>query len=180
MKMISEAVTEIINTVNLYTVAVDSQTWDLFDQVFTADIRADFGGPAQWHDRASFKRDFAAVHAPFKATQHTISNHRVLVDGDRGYCFSYVRAMFIRDVPKGGDLFEGAGWYDDVLEQMSGAWRIKQRTNRTFWSGGNPLVLQTVPGITVELQHFMLKDEAAAGRVTFLNALTQRDVKTNR
>jgi hypothetical protein len=177
--MISEPAAEIINTVNLYTVAVDSQTWDLFDQVFTADIRADFGGPAQWHDRASLKRDFAAVHAPFKATQHTTSNHRVLIDGDRGYCLSYVRAMFIRDVPEGGHLFEAAGWYDDVLEQISGAWRIKQRTNRTFWSGGNPLVLQTVPGITVELQHFALKDEAAAGHVTFLNALARKGVKTD-
>jgi SnoaL-like domain len=177
--MISEAVAEIINTVNLYTVAVDSQTWDLFDQVFTADIRADFGGPAQWHDRASFKRDFAAVHAPFKATQHTTSNHQVLVDGDGGYCLSYVRAMFIRAVPEGGHLFEAAGWYDDELERMSGGWRIKRRTNRTFWSGGNPLVLQTVPGITVELQHFALKEEAAAGRVTFLNALVQKGVKTN-
>jgi SnoaL-like domain len=177
--MTSEAVAEIINTVNLYTVAVDSQTWDLFDQVFTADIRADFGGPAQWHDRASFKRDFAAVHAPFKATQHTTSNHRVLVDGDRGYCLSYVRAMFIRAVPEGGHSFEAAGWYDDELVRMSGGWRITRRTNRTFWSGGNPLVLQTVPGITVELQHFALRDEAAAGRVAFLNALVQRGVKTN-
>ena len=80
---------------------------------------------------------------------------------------------------EGGHLFEAAGWYDDVLERMSGAWRIKQRMNRTFWSGGNPLVLQTVPGITVELQHFALKDEAAAGRVTFLNALAHKGAKTN-
>jgi hypothetical protein len=176
--MSSETVSEIINTVNLYTVAVDSQTWDLFDQVFTADVRADFGGPAQWHDRASFKRDFAAVHAPFKATQHTTSNHRVLIDGDRGCCLSYVRAIFIREVADGGHLFEAAGWYDDLLERKSDGWRIKQRINRTFWSGGNPLVLQTVPGITVELQHFALKDEARAGRVTFLKTQAEGGLKT--
>jgi hypothetical protein len=175
----SDAAADIVNTVNLYTVAVDSQIWDLFDQVFTSSVRADFGGPAQWHDRAAFKRDFAAVHAPFKATQHTTSNHRVLIDAERGYCLSYVRAMFVRDVPSGGSVFEAAGWYDDVLERTAGGWRITQRTNRTFWSGGNPLVLQTVPGITVELQHSALKDEAAAGRVTFLNALRSRGAKSD-
>ena len=34
-QMISESVAGIVNTVNLYTVAVDSQTWDLFDPTFT-------------------------------------------------------------------------------------------------------------------------------------------------
>ncbi len=177
--MTSESVAEIINTVNLYTVAVDSQTWDLFDRTFTIDIRADFGGPAQWHDRDSFKRDFVTVHAPFRATQHATSNHRVLLDGEYGYCLSYVRAMFIRDVPEGGDFFEAAGWYDDVLERKSAGWLIKQRTTRTFWSNGNPRVMQTVPGITVDLQHCTLKDEAAAGRVTFLNALARQGLRTN-
>ena len=105
---VSWRVPGIIDAVSLYTVAVDSQTWELFDQAFATDVRVDFGGPTQWHDLASFKRDFAAVHAPFKATQQSTSNHRVLVDGDRGYCLSCVRAMFIRDVSEGGHLFEAA------------------------------------------------------------------------
>ena len=56
--------------------------------------------------------------------------------------------MFIRDVPLGGHFFEAAGWYDDVLERKSAGWLIKQRTTRTFWSNGNPLVMQTIPGVT--------------------------------
>lgn len=172
--MNSDAVVEIINTVNLYTIAVDSQIWDLFDVAFAPDVRVDFGGPAQWHDLASLKRDFAAIHAPFRATQHVTTNHRVLVEGDRAHCLSYVRATFVRDVPQGANYFEAAGWYDDVLERGGGCWRIRQRTNRTFWSGGNSLVLQTAPGITTELEHVALKDEAAAGRVAYLNALMKR------
>lgn len=169
--MRNEDIVEIINTINLYTFAVDSQNWDLFDHAFTPDVHADFGGPAQWHDLASLKRDFAAIHSPFKATQHTTGNHRVLVDGDRAHCLSYVRAMFVREVPEGGNHFEAAGWYDDVLVRTAAGWRIKKRTNRSLWAGGNSRVMQTMPGVTAELEHVTLKDEVAAGRVDYFNAL---------
>jgi hypothetical protein len=33
---------EIQRVVNLYGFAVDTQAWDLFDQVFTADVDADY------------------------------------------------------------------------------------------------------------------------------------------
>ena len=37
---------EIISTINLYPIAVDSLGFDLFDLIFTEDAIVDFGGPA--------------------------------------------------------------------------------------------------------------------------------------
>jgi hypothetical protein len=134
-------------------------------------VHTEFGGPAAWNDLTSLKRDFALVHRPFEATQHVTTNHQVVVNGDRANCLSYVHGRFIRHVPEGGHMFESAGWYDDLLVRRPSGWRIKSRSCRTIWSGGNPLVLQTMPGVTGEQKLDSLSREAAAGRISYLNAI---------
>jgi hypothetical protein len=160
----------ITNVINLYPLAVDTQSWALFDRVFTEDIQCDFGGPAVWNDRASLKLAFDAIHAPFAATQHATRGHHVAVDGDRATCLSYVLGRFIRDVP-GGNMFESAGWYDDALIRTPEGWRISRRVCRMLWWGGNPAVLQTSPDVPVEPMLDSLVAEARAGRLGHLQAL---------
>jgi hypothetical protein len=169
--MRSGDIIDIINLLNLYPVAVDALRMDLFDDIFTEDIQSDFGGAAAWRDRAALKRDFETIHRPFEATLHVTTNHLVTVNGDQANCISYVHGRFIRQVPQGGNMFESGGWYDDVLVRTAAGWRIKIRSCRTVWSGGNPLVLQTVPGVSGEQSTSSLSREAAAGRVAYLNAL---------
>ena len=79
----------IIDIINLYGFAVDTQHWDLFDRIFTADVEADFSASAHWQDLASFKRDFAVFHDPFDSTQHAMLNHLVHVEGDEAHSFTY-------------------------------------------------------------------------------------------
>ena len=172
--MHSADIVEIVNVINLYPVAVDSLSWHLFDRIFTDDAHTEFGGPAKWDDLASLKRDFAMVHRPFEATQHVTTNHQVIVDGDHASCLSYVHGRFIRQVAEGGNMFESTGWYDDQLVRLAVGWRIKFRSCRTVWSGGNPLVLQTVPGVTGEQKFDSLSREAAAGSIRHLTALNTR------
>lgn len=167
MTMNSSDAFDIINTVNYYPLAVDSLRFELFDEIFTEDCFVDFGGPAQWTDRNALKRDFDAIHRPYQATQHTTANHRIELAGDRANCFSYVHACFVREVEQGPNMFEARGWYDDQLVRTPSGWRIARRVNRTLWSGGNQLVMQTMPGVTVELAHNALSDEVSAGRVDF-------------
>ena len=52
---------EIIQTVGLYAVALDSHSWDLFDAVIAADVVSDYPGGLFWSDLASFKAGFPAV-----------------------------------------------------------------------------------------------------------------------
>ena len=161
--------TSIIAVVNLYALAVDTQHWQLFDQTFTTDVAADFGGAAVWRDLASLKRDFDAIHSPFDATQHVTTNHNVTVQGDTAHSLSYVHGRFIRQVP-GGNMFESTGWYDDRLVRTAAGWRIAQRVCRMVWWGGNPRVLET-KGVKVEHTLNSLRGEARAGRLAYLRAI---------
>ena len=166
----ADDITAITATINLYAVAVDTLHWELFDRVFTPDIAIDFGGPAAFAGLDTLKAAFAAIHAPFRATQHFTSNHHIAVSGDEATCLSYVRGVFVRDVP-GGAMFESTGWYDDRLVRTPEGWRISWRASRMTWWGGNPEVLRTSPEAGVPEETDSLSAEAAAGRLVHLAAL---------
>lgn len=162
---------EIVNLVNLYALAVDTRSWALFDQVFTPDIAIDFGGPAAWNDLAALKAGFAAIHDPFKSTQHFTSNHQIKITGEQATCTSYVRGQFFRDMPAGGNRFESTGWYDDLLIRTAQGWRIKRRSCRLTWWDGNPKVLETAPGAGVSGTPDSLAAEAGKAAIFHLSQL---------
>ena len=164
----------IIQVINLYALAMDTQRWEMFDQIFTNDIEADFSETAQWSDLGSFKSDFATYHAPFDSTQHIMMNHLVEVAGDRAQAFTYGSWRLIRKGVEGGDLWEGTGWYDDELVRTAEGWRIKTRVCRVVWWGGNALVNQPIPGVGFDLHSCVLRDEAKAGKIGYVNATSRR------
>jgi len=162
---------EIIRAVNLYGFAVDTQAWDLFDQVFTENVDADYSETSHWHDLATFKSDFEGYHDAFDGTQHTMMSHLVNVNGDRANAMTYATWRLIRLGLAGGDFWEGTGWYDDELVRTGQGWRISTRVCRIIWWGGNPLVNETVPGVKFQLPINSLRAERLAGRVRFFNSL---------
>ena len=165
---------DIIQLINLYGLAVDSQQWDLFDRVFTEDVEADFSESAHWHDLASFKRDFAAFHDPFDTTQHTMLNPMVHVDGDRANALTYGTWRLVRKAADGNPLWDGSGWYDDELVRTEQGWRIKTRVCRIVWWVGNPQVNETIPGVRFKLDTTVLRRDGEAGNVRFLNAILKK------
>jgi hypothetical protein len=172
--MAEQDVVPIVNVINLYGLAMDTQRWDLFDRIFTPDVVVDFGPGSQWSELAAFKADFAAYHAPFDSTQHVMANHVVEAAGDRAHAFTYGLWRLIRRGMEGGDFWEGTGWYDDELIRTQAGWRIRRRACRVVWWGGNPIVNQPIPGVSFEGKYHALKTEAAAGAVGFVNAVCPR------
>lgn len=162
---------DIIQLINLYGFAVDTQHWELFDRIFTEDVEAHFSEPAHWQDRESFKRDFAAFHAPFVSTQHCMMNHMVEISGEQAHAFTYGTWRLVRKATDGNPLWDGSGWYDDELVKTAEGWRIKRRTCRIVWWVGNPKVNETIPGVSFDLQTTSMKGAAAAGQLGYLNAL---------
>lgn len=167
-------VVAITQLVNLYGLAVDSQRWDLFDGIFTADVDADYGVGSRWTDLARFKTDFADFHDPFDTTQHTMSTHVVEVDGDRAHSFCNGGWRLVRKAVDGNPLWDGTGWYDDELVRTDSGWRIAHRVCRITWWTGDPLVQETIPGVKFELATTVLRSEAGAGRVGVLAAIDRR------
>lgn len=167
----SHDVVEIISLINRYALAVDCQSWDLFDQIFTPDIEADFGPGAAWTDLASLRQAFDAIHSIFKATQHITTNHQVVVEGDRATAVSYVHGRFIRQISEADHMFESTGWYDDRLVRTPAGWRIRKRVCHMVWHGGNLQVFMPTADAGTTLQSKSLREEAQAGRVDILTAL---------
>jgi hypothetical protein len=164
----------IINLINLYGFAVDTQCWDLFDRIFTGDVDADFSESAHWRDLASFKSDFAAFHDPFDNTQHTMTNHLINVSGDVANAFSNGSWRLVRKAAEGSALWDGTGWYDDELVRSGAGWRIRRRTCRVVHWTGNPLVNETIPGVKFSLNSCVLRREATAGKVRYLKAISAK------
>lgn len=158
-------------TVNLYGFALDAQRWDLFDQVFTPDVDADYGETSHWTSLEQFKSDFAAYHDPFDGHQHSMMGHLVNVTGDTGYAMTYATWRLLRRGLPGGSFWEGTGWYDDVLVRNGGRWLIKSRICRIIWWGGNPQVAETVPGVRFSMPLTAIREEARLGRVRYLASL---------
>jgi SnoaL-like domain len=172
--MAEQDVQAIIGIINLYGFAVDTQRWDLFDRIFTADVEADFSESAHWHDLQKFKADFAVFHDPFDSTQHAMNNHLVNLAGDSAQAFAYGTWRLIRRGVEGGDFWEGTGWYDDTLVRTVAGWRIRHRVCRVVWWGGNPIVQEAIPGVKFDLHSVALRSEGAAGRVNYLEAIAPK------
>ncbi|MGH1561600.1 nuclear transport factor 2 family protein [Mumia sp. DW29H23] len=121
-------------TVNLYALVVDSRRWDLFEQVFVENVRADYGSQGCWSDRAAFVADFARLHAPYDHTQHLVAGHVVRLEGDGAAAFSRVSWRLAVRTEDGYAGREGNAWYDDVLRRTVDGWRITERRCRITWS----------------------------------------------
>ncbi len=171
--MATEDIIAIQQSLNLYGLAVDTQRWDLFDRIFTADVDADYGATSHWTDLAQFKSDFSAFHDPFDSTQHTMSTHLVHIAGDRAQSFCNGSWRLVRKAVDGLPLWDGTGWYEDDWVRTDAGWRIAHRTCRITWWTGDPLVQETIPGIKFELRTTVLRREADAARCRFLTAIGQ-------
>ncbi|GAA3310546.1 nuclear transport factor 2 family protein [Streptomyces cinereospinus] len=162
----------IIEVLNLYGLALDAHRWDLFDRVFTEDVTAEFGpAGAAWSGLAAFRRSFAEFHARLDSHQHTMMGHLVQVDGDRAHAFSYGNWLLVREAAEGGPVWQGTGWYDDVLVRTARGWRIQRRVCRLMSWTGNPAVPVPDGEHNPDMQTNVLHRHSEAGSVAFLNAI---------
>lgn len=153
---------QIIDTLNLYGLVIDSQKWDLFDRVFAADVQADYNPPVRFANRQELKTTMAEFHAGLDGSLHRITNHQVVVDGDRANSISYVIVTLLQ----GEEQFQMAGFYDDNWRRTAEGWRIGARLFRgSWWSGSLAMFQGMSPAITT------LRHAGEAGRVTYLAAL---------
>lgn len=136
MSMEKAVITEVIN---LYSVAIDSHSWDLFDAIFTPDVVLDYCRVLAWTDLAAFKRDFAAMHEPTAGHQHFLGVPQIVVEGDRAWALTYGRFNLFRNAlaAEPGDMSQGGAWYDDELVRTPAGWRIARRVARNFWWQGS-------------------------------------------
>jgi ketosteroid isomerase-like protein len=131
---------EIVDVMNAYTTALDTQDWDLLASCFTPDGDADFGNIAGVGalDTPQAVVDLCrGALENLQATQHLQGNYVVEVDGDNATASCYLQASHFMDGAPGGNLFTVWGKYTDRFVRTGDGWRIKHRDLRAISAGGN-------------------------------------------
>jgi hypothetical protein len=162
---------DIIQLINLYGLAMDTQRWDLFDRIFTEDCDADYGATSHWTSRAQFKADFGSFHELFDATQHVMTNHLVTVEGDRASAHTYGSWRLLRHAAGDPPVWDGTGYYDDQLVRTAAGWRIAKRVCRVVYWTGNPRVQTPMEEIAFQLDLVSPRREGGEGRLNYLKAI---------
>jgi hypothetical protein len=156
----------IIQLLNLYGLAIDTQRYELFDQVFTPDLQADYNPPVAFDSREAIKQTMRDFHITLDGSLHRITNHQVTVDGDRASAISYVVVRLL----KAPDYFQMAGFYDDGLVRTTDGWRIARRLFRgSWWEGSTGLFGGLTPYVAT------LRQAADAGQVAYLGGLEKAE-----
>lgn len=122
-----------------YCWAIDSRDWEALRSIFAADVNAQLGRTVHQDVEGIIDRCRNALE-PLDASQHSVSNHQVTVDGDRATCRCYFRAQHVRRSTPGGANFMIAGIYDDRLVRVDDGWLITHRVLTVSWTEGNPAV----------------------------------------
>lgn len=123
---------EINELLTRYARGVDSEDWDLWKTVFTADAHLDYssaGAVVGSRDEvADWLRD-AMQHLPMK--QHYITNVEIEIDGDQ----AKVRAMFYNPMilPGSTEISACGGYYHHDMVRTADGWRSERLVEQNEW-----------------------------------------------
>jgi SnoaL-like protein len=131
----------ITDVVNRYATGLDRRDWPLLRSIFTDEIDMEYSSVGIKSGRYAadrWVRNSEVLFAGFGATQHTLSNHVVDVDGDTGRCTMYMRAEhFIEDLPENEKRWTIGGYYTVSLRRDGDSWRIHAMGLHMTWQTGN-------------------------------------------
>ncbi len=123
-----------------YCWALDTHRWDDLDDVFSADATAELASPTLYGVDA-IKARVALALVPLDESQHMVTNHQIVIDGDHATCRCYLHAQHVRRGVDGGDNFVIGGRYEDRMVRTGEGWRISHRRLVSMWREGNLAVL---------------------------------------
>jgi hypothetical protein len=132
----------IVELTHRYCWALDSRSWDLLDQVFVPDATAELRSTSVLEGRDAIRERIRRSVAPLDATQHTVTNHMIEIDGDSATSRCYLHSQHVRHTAEGGVLYVIAGRYEDRLVRTSVGWRIAFRRLVEVWHDGNFAVVR--------------------------------------
>jgi SnoaL-like domain len=134
-------------TATMYAFAqgIDTRDWELLESQFADPFELDYSShragstgivtPSEWVARA--RRRFETM----KATQHSMTNPRVLIDGDTARCRMYIEAWHVADLDGATEWCTIGGEYHNQLVRADGRWIISHLELERRWTIGNPAVL---------------------------------------
>lgn len=137
---------EVCRALYLFAQGIDTRDWRLLESIFTDPFDYDYTShrqgaaglitPVEWVTQR--RRRFETM----LATQHTMTNPRVTIDGDTARCRMNVEAWHVADVGGEREWCTIGGEYHDELVRKDGRWLISYLELERRWTVGNPAVLE--------------------------------------
>lgn len=141
---------ECIASYNAYAKGLDSKNWDQVRNCFADEVYLDYGpiiDPNGSPDIPKTGNDWVAQLqfniGGFDATRHTITNHRVSVEGDSVTCRAYLIADHVMlpdpTMPIIGpeSIATVVGEYTNQYRRIGSDWKIFKSKLDIHWSSGN-------------------------------------------
>jgi hypothetical protein len=130
---------DIIDLAVRYAWALDTKQVDGLRDVFTPDATAMLRG-VECRGVEEIIARVAGSILRLDNTQHLISNHHVVVDGDAATHRCQLQSQHVLSGVAGGDNFIVGGYYEDRVVRTAHGWRIAHRLMQQTWTDGNPAV----------------------------------------
>jgi hypothetical protein len=137
---------EIVDALYRFAAGQDVRDRELFLSAFAPDAQLDFTNPARrFGAEVPVMRDRDAIAGILATlgpldTTHTVTNCRVVVDGDRAHLLALVEAQHVtRTTPLRHLLLKNV--YDVDLIRDQDGWVIRRMVIRNVWFDGDPAVL---------------------------------------
>lgn len=137
---------EILETVYCYATGVDTKDWALYRSIFTDEVEIDFSSwdPNNLARRLRADEWVAGVKVVFTgldATQHSMTNPRVAIEGEHATCIMYMQAAHFLHNNEGDPEFTLGGYYTDRLVRTSSGWKLCAVKLTVTWSRGNKHIM---------------------------------------
>ena len=136
----ADDVQAIIDLTIAYCWAIDSKDWEALRSIFVPEATALLGDERDGIESIITRISTALGH--LDASQHIISNHQIVLDGDAATSRCYLQAQHVRRAAEGSPNYIVAGRYLDSVVRTPAGWRIVRRDLLVDWTDGNVRVVR--------------------------------------
>ncbi len=142
---------EIIQVVNNIVITVDKHDWEGTVKCFTEEVLEDYSSMFEGALNRTKARDLVEKWKfllGFKATHHSITNHKVAIKGNEAECFSYVDAWHYLPGDRGEEIWIVRGHYNHHLVKTDKGWKVDtMKLTATIVTGNNKLLKKINPAV---------------------------------
>ncbi len=135
----------VCETVYRYALGIDTRDWTLYRSIFADELDIDFssynGRPGSHMTADAWVAGVQPLFVGLAATQHSMTNPIVTIDGDRAECSMYMQAAHALEHGDDDAWFTIGGYYNDRLKRSAGGWQITAVTLTILWRTGRPEIM---------------------------------------
>lgn len=123
-----------------YAAGIDTRDWALYRSIFSDTVDIDFssysGRPPATMTADEWVAGVQPLFTGLAATQHSMTNPRLEVEGDRATLRMYMQAEHILDHGDPSAWFTIGGFYTDRAVRKNGGWTLTAVKLTVFWRRG--------------------------------------------